>query len=114
MAFHSLAAMENPLVLDPAIRDWVLIPMIYVLIIVSVLRNNITRLMKNPKPADLKALAPRFDLLIHSRQILVRGRRFYANSSKIPRSSFLMRKAAYTNSETGLFLFNHVESSHFV
>lgn len=53
----------NPLVLDPAIRDWVLIPMIYVLIIVSVLRNNITRLMRNPKPADLKVLAPRFYFL---------------------------------------------------
>ncbi len=45
------------LVLDPKIRDWVLIPIVVVMFIIAILRHNITKLlMRTDKKSDLKAI----------------------------------------------------------
>lgn len=40
------------LVLDPAIRDWVVFPLMLMVILVGVLRHNITALLKADKALD--------------------------------------------------------------
>lgn len=48
--------MANDLVLDTAIRDWVLVPLSVVMVLIGVLRHFVTKLMRsNPNP-DLKAV----------------------------------------------------------
>ena len=51
--------MEDLLVLDSAIRNWVLVPIVAVMFIVAILRSNITRLMQEDKKSDLKAIQQR-------------------------------------------------------
>ena len=45
------------LVLDPAIRDWVVFPLMLMVILVGVLRHNITALLKSEKPLDKNELS---------------------------------------------------------
>lgn len=45
------------LVLDPAIRDWVVFPLMLMVILVGVLRHNITTLLKAEKPLDKEELS---------------------------------------------------------
>jgi hypothetical protein len=52
--------MEDLLVLDSAIRNWVLVPIVAVMFIVAILRSNITRLMQEDKKTDLKAIQQRY------------------------------------------------------
>lgn len=44
------------LVLDPAIRDWVVFPLMLMVILVGVLRHNITALLRSEKPLDKEEL----------------------------------------------------------
>jgi hypothetical protein len=49
------------LVLDPKIRDWVLVPIMLVMFLVSILRHNITKLMRGEgKKGDLKNIKERY------------------------------------------------------
>ena len=38
--------MGEELVLDPAIRDWVLIPIVVIMFLVGILRNNVMKMMR--------------------------------------------------------------------
>ena len=40
------------LVLDPAIRDWVLIPLVLIMFLMGMLRNNATRMMRKDVVPD--------------------------------------------------------------
>lgn len=51
-------ALEQSLFLDSAIRDWVLIPILVVMILVGVLRHNVISLL-NSAPKSLAAPALR-------------------------------------------------------
>jgi len=86
--------MEDLLILDSAIRDWVLIPIVAVMFIVAILRNNITKLMQTEKKSDLKA--------IQQSQTLIRTRRLVGNAHRIPASSFEARKFIFGNKDTGV------------
>jgi len=51
------AASSQSLFLDPALRDWVLIPIFIVMIMVGILRHYATILLQSPaKPESLKAI----------------------------------------------------------
>ena len=45
------------LVLDPAIRDWVLIPIVVIMFLMGVLRNNVTKMLKKDSPPNRTQVA---------------------------------------------------------
>ena len=52
-----MTASTQSLFLDPALRDWVLLPIFIVMIMVGVLRHYATILLRSdPKTEDLKAV----------------------------------------------------------
>lgn len=44
------------LVLDPKIRDWVLIPLVVVMFVIAILRHHVTKIIRSDKKADLKSI----------------------------------------------------------
>ncbi|EFA76177.1 transmembrane protein [Heterostelium album PN500] len=87
---------EETIVLDTSIRNWVVIPILFVLFIVSALKSNIAGLMsQTERKQNLQN--------VMEVQTLMRARRLAANYNRIPSFSFNMRKAYFTNKESGLF-----------
>jgi len=83
-----------PLVLDPAIRDWVLIPIVVIMFLVGILRNNVMKMMRKTSP-------PNREQVQHNNQLL-RARRLRANSVYIPASAFAARKHYFVGSDTAI------------
>ncbi|PWN52332.1 transmembrane protein [Violaceomyces palustris] len=77
---------EQNLFLDSAMRDWVLIPILIVMILVGVLRHNVTKLIDS-KPKKLSSLA------LREQRILTRAGALRFNHFVIPPSSFLSRRS---------------------
>ncbi|KAK9467233.1 integral membrane protein DUF106-domain-containing protein [Lipomyces arxii] len=74
------------LVIDPGLRDWVLFPILFVMILVGVLRHYINLLMQSaPKQQDA--------LAIKEQQSLARAANLRNNGKFIPQASFQSRKA---------------------
>eukprot|EP00026_Physarum_polycephalum_P015503 Phypoly_transcript_16203.p1 GENE.Phypoly_transcript_16203~~Phypoly_transcript_16203.p1 ORF type:complete len:285 (+),score=75.31 Phypoly_transcript_16203:80-856(+) len=86
--------MEDLLVLDSAIRNWVLVPIVAVMFIVAILRSNITRLMQEDKKSDLKA--------IQQSQTLLRTKRLIVNGHKLPPHAFEARRQLFTDKDRGI------------
>ncbi|KAK4372769.1 hypothetical protein RND71_008153 [Anisodus tanguticus] len=82
--------MAEDLVLDTAIRDWVLIPLSVVMVLIGVLRFFVSKLMKGssqlPDPKIVK-----------EGQVIIRARNLRAGANYIPAKSFRARKAYYSN-----------------
>ncbi|KAI8067484.1 integral membrane protein DUF106-domain-containing protein [Gongronella butleri] len=71
--------------LDPAIRDWVLLPIMLVMVLVGVLRHRITMLLTGaPKKPQLKS--------IRESKALLRGMRLRTFGNHIPHYAFNTRK----------------------
>ncbi|KAK9448976.1 integral membrane protein DUF106-domain-containing protein [Limtongia smithiae] len=86
------------LVLDPSLRDWVLFPILLVMILVGILRHYITQLLQAP-PKQLELSA------IREQQSLARGPTLRSNGQFIPPASFLSRKTYLIKSfREGIFL----------
>eukprot|EP00298_Acanthocystis_sp_HF-20_P004533 c14865_g1_i2.p1 GENE.c14865_g1_i2~~c14865_g1_i2.p1 ORF type:complete len:248 (+),score=80.07 c14865_g1_i2:25-768(+) len=81
------------LVLDPCIRDWVLIPIVLVMFFVGLLRHYITLLVKGEPKPDGEALL--------FRQIMTRSEWLKRNGNEIPEEAFLMRKQYFCEKEKG-------------
>jgi ER membrane protein complex subunit 3 len=62
--------MNHDIQLDPAIRDWVLIPIMIVMVLIGVLRHYITLLMQSPAKANLKAVREAY-LINHARFLII-------------------------------------------
>ncbi|GAA5801971.1 hypothetical protein HPULCUR_007431 [Helicostylum pulchrum] len=88
------------MILDPAIRDWVLIPIMIVMVLVGVLRHHITMLITGaPKAPQLKA--------IRESKALLRGMRLRTVGNNIPQHAFATRKAYLADAfEKGKYLKN--------
>ncbi|KAK9729675.1 hypothetical protein K7432_000082 [Basidiobolus ranarum] len=86
--------------LDPAIRDWVLIPIMIVMILVGVLRHQVTLLLSGePKKPDVKA--------IRESKALMRGAILRNSANFIPQQAFLTRRTFLTSAyESGAYLKN--------
>jgi len=108
--------MEDLLVLDPKIRDWVLIPILCIMLLVSILRQNITKIIQSPKKMTLKSIQERFEFhqnhfckkrflklsILHS-HTLQRSKSLRNNGNLIPEASFQSRRAYFTNKMDGIF-----------
>ena len=83
----------HDLVLDPAIRNWVLLPIVLIMILVTISRSWVQVILKgesNSKPAVVKSM-----------QLLQRAGRLRGNSRVLQPSSFAMRKAYFVEKGTG-------------
>ncbi|CAO0789263.1 unnamed protein product [Mucor circinelloides] len=88
------------MILDPAIRDWVLIPILFVMVLVGILRHHITMLITGaPKTPQLKA--------IRESKALLRGLRLRTVGNNIPQHAYEVRKAYLADAfEKGKYLKN--------
>eukprot|EP00850_Spirogloea_muscicola_P006777 SM000032S12161 [mRNA] locus=s32:790445:792459:- [translate_table: standard] len=85
---------SRDLVLDTAIRDWVLLPLTVVMVLIGVLRHLVTKLMHSDPPVDPKAL--------REGQIVLRARMLRSNAGYIPGKAFRLRRHYFNNEENGL------------
>ncbi|KAD3337977.1 hypothetical protein E3N88_33498 [Mikania micrantha] len=86
--------MAEELVLDTAIRDWVLIPLSVVMVLIGILRYFVSKLMRTSQLPDSK--------IIKEGQVIIRARNLRASANFIPLKAFRARKTYYTNEENGL------------
>ncbi|KAG0366801.1 integral membrane protein DUF106-domain-containing protein [Gamsiella multidivaricata] len=89
---------RQAMLLDPAIRDWVLLPIMVVMILVGVVRHQVTVLLNGaPRKADLKSA--------RETKGLQRGGILRAHGSHLPEHAFEARKAYLTDAfEKGTYL----------
>ncbi|KAM0932345.1 putative integral membrane protein EMC3/TMCO1 [Dioscorea sansibarensis] len=86
--------MAEDLVLDTAIRDWVLIPLSVVMVLIGVLRYFVSKLLRSSQLSDAKALK--------EGQVIIRARNLKSGANFIPSKSFRARRVYFTNEENGL------------
>lgn len=86
--------MANDLVLDTAIRDWVLVPLSLVMVLIGVLRHFVSKLLRSTNTPDLKA--------VKEGQLVVRARYLRAAGNFVPAKAFKARRNYYNNEENGL------------
>ena len=86
----------DELLLDPAIRDWVLVPIVVVMLFVGIFRHNITVLMKGEKkPGSAQSVA--------DSQALMKSSLLRLHGEYIPRRSFYARKEFFNHPDRGFF-----------
>ncbi|ERN18310.1 hypothetical protein AMTR_s00055p00182870 [Amborella trichopoda] len=86
--------MAEDLVLDSAIRDWVLIPLSLVMVLIGILRHFVTKLMRSSQPPDIK--------ILKENQVVMRARNLRTCANLIPAKSFRSRRVYFSNEENGL------------
>jgi hypothetical protein len=85
------------LTLDPEIRDWVLLPIMVVMLLIGILRHYITLLFTSTPKTTLKA--------IRESQALIRARTLRANCGFVTKHAFESRKRYLCQQfEKGTFL----------
>ncbi|KAL0688022.1 hypothetical protein Bca4012_087699 [Brassica carinata] len=81
--------MAEDLVLDTAIRDWVLIPLSVVMVLIGVLRYFVSKLMRSSPTPDAK--------MVKEGQVVIRARNLKAGANFIPPKSFRARRFYFSN-----------------
>ncbi|KAI9014125.1 integral membrane protein DUF106-domain-containing protein [Hyaloraphidium curvatum] len=85
--------------LDPSIRDWVLFPIMIVMVLVGILRQHLTALMNSPPKVNVKG--------VRETQALTRAGRLRTFCRQIPPNSFqARRKFLQEQFEAGKYLKN--------
>ena len=91
----SAAGVSPDLVLDPKIRDWVLIPILLVTVFLGILRHYVQLLLKS----DGNTADPEKLRLMNTLQ---RSQRIRASASFIPPSAYFMRRQHFVEDDTGV------------
>jgi ER membrane protein complex subunit 3 len=86
--------MDQHLVLDPAIRDWVVLPMFFITLFVGIGRHYISQIIQSSEPADADQ--------IRYKQTAMRAQRLRAGGNYIHEDSYQMRKFYLCEKENGL------------
>ncbi|VDO56860.1 unnamed protein product [Onchocerca flexuosa] len=81
------------LLLDPAIRTWVFLPVILITFLVGVLRHYVALIFTSRKKLELKQ--------VRDSQYLILSRLLRENGHFLPKASFNMRKNFLLNEENG-------------
>lgn len=87
----------NYLLLDSAIRDWVVLPIIVMTILVNIVRNYGLQLMKSPSKVGAKEIEE-----IRHKQTLMKASRLRGNGNFICLDAFNARKSYLTKKKVGL------------
>jgi len=85
---------SDALLLDVEIRNYVLVPILILMLLVTILRNEVMVLFHSTPTTDLKK--------IRESQILLRSRRLRAFGNRIPVDAFERRKAFFIHADQGL------------
>ncbi|CAM9497229.1 unnamed protein product [Choristocarpus tenellus] len=80
--------------LDPAIRDWVVFPLMLMVILVGIIRHSITGILKSDKPLEKEELS--------HKQMLTRAKRLRSNGRFLSETAFQGRKGYYAAKEDGI------------
>lgn len=86
--------MVEYLVLDPAIRDWVVLPMVLMIMLVGVGRHYVQLLIKGDEQGELET--------IRNRQTAGRAQMLRMNRASISEEAFASRRAFLCQKKTGL------------
>jgi len=101
----------NDILLDEKIRDWVLLPIVLVVFLVAIVRQNVSLLLQADRKPELKKIQERYDLkfrrrrltLTVNRQTLLRAQRLRANGKWLSQPSFEKRKKFFNDPVEGVF-----------
>lgn len=83
------------LLLDPAIRTWVFLPIVVITFLVGIVRHYASLLFTSKKKIELQQ--------VQDSQYLIRSRLLRENGKFIPKQAFQMRKNFFNDEETGHF-----------
>jgi len=86
--------MGDDLLLDPAIRIWVIVPIVLITFLVGVIRHHASTLLTSSKKAEVEK--------VRQAHILMRCRFLRDHGKYIPEESFNMRKYYFNDAETGI------------
>lgn len=84
----------STIVLDPEIRNWVLLPLFIIMVFKGIAQHYMQQLLRSNKPAPV-------DRVKHT-NILMRAGRVRQNAAYIPYSAFQSRKAFYNEKKVGV------------
>jgi len=84
------------LTLDPAIRDWVLIPIVLIMFLMGILRSNVTKMLRKETTPDRAQ--------VKQNNQLMRCRRLRANGHFLPANAYYARKNFFVNKEQGILM----------
>lgn len=84
----------DDLLLDPAIRVWVIVPICLITFLIGVIRHHVSILLTSAKKVDLEQLK--------QSHVLMRSRVLRDHGKYIPIESFIMRRDFFNNEETGV------------
>ena len=84
------------LMLDPSIRDWVLIPLGIIMFLIGILRNNVTKMLRKDTP-------PNKEQVLHNNQ-LMRARRLRGNAAYVPHNAFAGRRHYFCDKGSGVLM----------
>uniref|UniRef100_A0A7S3NPS9 ER membrane protein complex subunit 3 n=1 Tax=Aureoumbra lagunensis TaxID=44058 RepID=A0A7S3NPS9_9STRA len=89
-----MLSQTEALLLDPAIRDWVVLPMVVLMVLMGLARHYAQQLLKSSQSLDA--------MEIQHKQRLMRSARLRARGKFIPASSFNLRKAYFIAKDSGI------------
>lgn len=85
---------ETMLILDPSIRDWVVLPMVAIMVLMGLCRHYATEVLKSSSKVDVEE--------VKQRQVLARASRIRTRGSFLPADSFAARKTYLCAKDSGL------------
>uniref|UniRef100_A0A914UML8 ER membrane protein complex subunit 3 n=1 Tax=Plectus sambesii TaxID=2011161 RepID=A0A914UML8_9BILA len=83
------------LLLDPAIRTWVFLPIVLITFLIGIVRHYVALLFTSKKKVEMQQ--------VQDSQYLIRGRLLRENGRFLPKQSYLMRKHLFNDEENGYF-----------
>mmetsp|Transcript_24618 Transcript_24618/g.75920 ORF Transcript_24618/g.75920 Transcript_24618/m.75920 type:complete len:281 (+) Transcript_24618:252-1094(+) len=90
-----MASTQSPLLLDPSIRDWVVLPMVAIMVLMNLMRHYAQISLQSKSPMDPKEVS--------QKQLLGRVSRLRTRGSRLlPADSFAARRAYFVAKEKGL------------
>eukprot|EP01050_Picozoa_sp_SAG11_P040320 SAG11_NODE_17464_length_518_cov_0.630072_1_plen_129_part_01 len=87
--------MAVDIILDPRIRDWVLLPLTLIMVFMGLGRHYVTMLMNKVRKQNKDD--------VRDRMTLMRGQTLQNNCYYLPRNVFYARKAYYNDEHKGIF-----------
>ncbi|CAM9273929.1 unnamed protein product [Heterosigma akashiwo] len=89
-----MAFTADSLVLDPQIRDWVVLPLVYLMVLMGALRHYIQQMLKSDKQIDKEEVG--------CKQTLLRASRLRRAGGLLSPDAFLRRKAYFVLKDKGV------------
>ena len=116
LTVNIVALVMADMLLDPAIRTWVFLPIVLITFLIGIVRHYVAILFTSKKKIEMQQVQDRYSKIIFScnpfcnfyshflfSHYLIRGRMLRENGRFLPKQSFLMRKSFFNDEETGYF-----------